>query len=282
MFTGIRITQSDNMEIFADQEDFVSKVNAGDYELKQSDDLLNIDENKTLRSLQGQLSWLCTQTRPDLSFDAFQLSTVLNRSTFSDAKQGNKVVKKMKEKEVGLKFQHLGNIEELHIEVFADASLGNIEEGIQTKSAMGYFICLTNSNLDISPLHWKSSVIDKVAEDIKTAETLALEKSIDDAIHFSNLLTEIYTGKSTTNTIPIVANTDSKSLLQSVYSTKKVKRKTMRVVVSSLQQHLQQKVVREVQHVKSSDNIADIFTKKGVATDRILTVLRSGSLYHRN
>ena len=56
----------------------------------------------------------------------------------------------MKEKKVGLKFQTLGNIEELQIEVFADATLGNIEEEIQTKSAMGYFICLTNSNLDFA------------------------------------------------------------------------------------------------------------------------------------
>ena len=121
-----------------------------------------------------------------------------------------------------------------------------------------------------------------MAEDIKTAETLALEKSIDDAIHLSNLLTEIYTGKSTENSIPIVANTDSKSLLQSIYSTKKVKRKTMRVVVSSLQQHLQQKIVKEVNHVKSADNIADVFTKNGVNTNRIVQVLKSGSLYHKN
>ena len=282
VFTGMQITQSDNMEVYVDQENFVKKVCAGEYEMNGADERLNMDENKTLRSLQGQLSWLSTQTRPDLSFDAFQLSTVLNRSTVKDAKQGNKVVKKMKEKQVGLKFKHLGNIQDLHIEVFADASLGNIEEGIQTKSAMGYFICLTNSDLEISPLHWKSSVIDKVAEDIKTAETLALEKSIDDAIHFSNLLTEIYTGKSTENSIPIVANTDSKSLLESIYSTKKVKRKTMRVVVSSIQQHLQQNIVAEVHHVKSSDNIADVFTKKGVATERIFETLKNGSLIHRN
>ena len=97
VFTGIRITQSDNMEVSADQADFSNKIGAGEYEVKSSDEILDMDENKTLRSLQGQLSWLCTQTRPDLSFDAFQLSTVLNRSTYKDAKHGNKVVKKMKE-----------------------------------------------------------------------------------------------------------------------------------------------------------------------------------------
>ena len=134
----------------------------------------------------------------------------------------------------------------------------------------------------LSPLHWKSAVIDKVAEDVKTAETLALEKAIDDAVHFSNLLTEIYTGKPTTNSIPIVANTDSKSLLQSIYSTKKVKRKTMRVVISSIQQHLQNGIVKDVHHVKSQENVADIFTKKGVDNTRIKEVLHFGNLRNRN
>ena len=126
----------------------------------------------------------------------------------------------------------------------------------------------------------RSSVIDKVAEDIKTAETLSLEKALDDAIHISNLLTEVYTGDPTTNDLPIVANVDSNSLLESIYSTKKVKRKTMRVVVSSIQQHPQNKILTEVCHVKSKDNIADVFTKTGVNPDRVLTALKSSSLIH--
>ena len=175
-------------------------------------------------------------------------------------------------------FTHLGNIEDLHIEVFADASLGNMEKDLETKSVMGYFICLANSNMDINPLHWKSRVIDKVAEDIKTAETLALETAIDDAIHLSNLLMEVYSGNVKENSIPIIVNEDSLSLVESIYSTKKVKRKTMRVVISSIQQHLKLKRISDVKHVKTEDNVADIFTKKGVSKERILNVLHSGSL----
>ena len=122
---------------------------------------------------------------------------MLNRAKLRDGKHANKVVKKEKQEKVQLKFSHLGNIEDLHLELFADASLGNVEAGLHTKSGMGYIICLANKNLDISPLQWKSCVIDKVAEDIKTAETLALEKALDDAIHISNLITEIYTGEAT-------------------------------------------------------------------------------------
>ena len=215
-----------------------------------------------------------------MSFDSFNLSTVLNRATLRDAKLTNKIVKKAKQEQVQLKFSKLGNIQDLHLELFSDASLGNVETGIHTKSGLGYFICLANDNLDMSPLHWKSSVIDKVAEDIKTAETLALEKALDDAIHISNLLTEVYTGEPRKNELPIIANIDSNSLLESIYSTKKVKRKTMRVVLSSIQQHLQNKILTEVCHVKSKDNIADVFTKTGVNPDRVLTALKNASLIH--
>ena len=127
----------------------------------------------------------------------------------------------------------------LHLEVFADAALGNAEKDLGTKSVMGYFIALSNSNMKISPLHWKSKVIEKVAEDVKTAETLALETAVDDSIHLADLIAEIYSGEEESETkIPLKVNGDSASLIESLYSTKKVKRKTMRVVISSIQQNI--------------------------------------------
>ena len=195
VYTGLNIHQGADMKITVDQKDFVEKLTANDYKTEESEKFLEKDENRMIRQSQGQLSWLSTQTRPDISFDAFNLSTLLNRAVQRDGKIANKIIKKVKQEKVELKYRRLGNIEDLHIEFFSDASLGNVEEGLQTKSGMGYFICLANKHLDISPLHWKSCVIDKVTEDIKTAETLALEKALDDAIHISNLITEIYMEK---------------------------------------------------------------------------------------
>ena len=80
---------------------------------------------------------------------------------------------------------------------------------------MGYFICLANKDLKISPPHWKLKVIEKVAKDIKTAETLALETAIDDAIHLSNMLMELYSGNPQHGSIPVVVNEDSLSLVES-------------------------------------------------------------------
>ena len=74
--------------------------------------------------------------------------------------------------------------------------------------------------------------------DIKTAETMALEIALDDAIFMSKVISELYTGDLNKNNIPIVINEDSKSLVESLNSTKKVKRKTMRLVISSIQQSM--------------------------------------------
>ena len=116
----------------------------------------------------------------------------------------------------------------------------------------------------------------------KTAETLALENAVDDALYISSMITEIYSGESRKSDIPLVVHTDSKSLLESIYSTRKVKRKTMRVVISSLQQHLKMKRIRSVEHVSSKLQVADVLTKRGVANNLILETLEKGNLQVTN
>ena len=67
------------------------------------------------------------------------------------------------------------------------------------------------------------------------------------------MITEIYTGETRQTSIPIIINEDSKGLVESIYSTKKVKKKTMRVVISSIQQYLKKGIITEVNHVQSKD-----------------------------
>ena len=177
----------------------------------------------------------------------------------------------------------MGDFKDFQIEVFADASFGNVEQENATKSVMGLVILLKGKGDSVNPLHWKSKLIDKVAEDIKSAETLALETAVDDAIHLADMINEIYNNTVESPNreemkIPLIINDDSKSLIDSLYSTKKVKRKTMRVVISSLQQHMKTGRIKNIQHVTSKQQLADIFTKKGVSSDLILDTVTSGSL----
>ena len=120
-----------------------------------------------------------------MSFDAYYLSTCLNKSSYGDAKYSVKVLQKCKNEEIQLKFSHLGPWKNLHLELYVDASLGNIDDKGMTNSMIGLFLVLCNDIVDFNPIHWKSKVIDKVCPDFKTAETMALEIALDDAIYIS-------------------------------------------------------------------------------------------------
>ena len=41
---------------------------------RNSDELLSTEESRGLKEVTGQLSWVASQTRPDLSFDALELN----------------------------------------------------------------------------------------------------------------------------------------------------------------------------------------------------------------
>ena len=166
----------------------------------------------------------------------------------------------------------------MHLDLYVYASLGNIESEGLTKSMMGFLLLLCDSKGNFSPIHWKSKIIDRVAPDIKTAETIALETALDDAIYISKMISDIYHGDIEQYNIPIVINEDSKALVESLRSTKKVKRKTMRLVISSIQQSIRDGKVSDINHVSSENQLADAFTKKGAKIETLLEVLNSGNL----
>ena len=185
---------------------------------------------------------------------------------------------KAKQENICVKYSHIGDLEDLHIELFADASLGNTEKNLESKSVMGLVVLLKGKDENVNPLNWRSKVIDKVAEDIKTAETLALETAIDESIHLADMISEIYTDDSNTTKLLIIVNADSKLLVESLYSTKKVRRKTMRVVISSIQQQMKRGRIKTIKHVNSKQQLADVMTKKGVSPDNILDIVTRGTL----
>ena len=165
------------------------------YKEQNPDNILLKEINRLIQRTTGQLNWVPTQTRPDLAFYALSLSVILNKATFRDAISSKKTAWRAKKNKVNLKFSHLGDWKKLQLEVFMDASLGNMEKDNETRSVMGLYVAISNENLDINALHWKENIIDKVAEDIKTAETLALEAAVDYSLHLADMISEIYTGE---------------------------------------------------------------------------------------
>ena len=229
-FTGLNIQQNKN-EIVIDQDDYVKSLEPISIDkASNKDEKLSMKKFKEYRRLTGQLSWASENTRPDIYFDVRELSTKNKAATFDDLKTANKVLKKAQLETVPIKFRKLGNWKELKIVAFTDASYRNVENG--TKSVGGRFIALVNKNEESSPLAWKSKTIQQVCKSVKTAETRSLEIGMEDSIYLAKTIHEIYTGKPNSGQIPIEVKIDSKTLIDSISSTKQVEEKSIRHLVA--------------------------------------------------
>ena len=105
-YTGISFHQNRNNEIIINQSQFSQNLSNFEYSKGLPDDKLNKTENHYLRRFAGQSNWLASQTRPDLAYDAFILSTCLNKATYADVKYSEKVRLKSLKENVNLKFWH--------------------------------------------------------------------------------------------------------------------------------------------------------------------------------
>ena len=88
-------------------------------------DMLTDIETKNYRTLIGQLSWMACQTRPDLSFDLCELSSVANKAKLLDMIKANKVLSKAKRNHVKLYYQPT-DISNTAIVIYNDSSSGNL------------------------------------------------------------------------------------------------------------------------------------------------------------
>ena len=87
-------------------------------EIRKTDDRtepLTKVEMKLYRKMTGILTWLANSTRPDLCYLALKMSKKNQGATISDLRDINRILKKVREKKSYVKFEHLGNADDLVI-----------------------------------------------------------------------------------------------------------------------------------------------------------------------
>ena len=142
----------------------------------------------------------------------------------------------------------------------------------------GDFVFLCNKEKECMPIHWKAKTIRKVCKSTKTAETRAAEQAVDDSIYLGRMLHEMYSGKPGQGQLPADVFVDAQSLLDSIGSTKQVEEKTVRHVIASFKQNVEDKEIRMFDWVSTKEMYADILTKSGVKPDFVLEALETGCL----
>jgi hypothetical protein len=78
--------------------------------------------------------------------------------------------------------------------------------------------------------------------------------------------------------VPIRAYTDSKSLIESLKSTKQVDEEPTRLNIARLKDHMNQNLVKEIKWVPTHLQMADPLTKAKVDTTELRKTLRTGFL----
>ena len=100
------------------------------FDVKGRSNTDNLDQDETLRGIAGQISWISSQTRPNVTFDSLELSVERNKASSGTLKRANKVVRKIKMRESEIFFPEEGELEKL--KVYSDAGFCNLPDGMSS------------------------------------------------------------------------------------------------------------------------------------------------------
>ena len=226
---------------------------------------LNEEQQEVMRSCIGKLSWLAHQTMPQHCFSLLELTTKSNWKG-SDVRALKKVARRLEPTQIV--FRDL-NWEKATLHVYADASLANLDE---YKSGSGYIIFLEDGEVR-NLVTYVCGKVKRVVKSVFAAELYSLSEGVSEAILIRHFLAEMID-----KPIEIIAWTDSRQVhdaVKTISSSPRDKKTTLEL--REIQDLVQQDNV-EVKWVSSKANPADVFTKKGVPSERLLDFLRQGRL----
>jgi len=273
VYTGMSVRSDDKLRIHLNQNQYSEELTEVHKDAEK-----DTEEKKktTLRGVVGKLLYL-NLTRPDLSFRTNILSRIPAGTNLDEKiKEARELVEEARRTPLEITYGQIGSLENLSLEVYADASFGGVEKGI--RSTEGFIILLRGDDSRCAPIAWRSRVISRVCRSVKTAETIALEDALDMAIGIGRQVVQIQTGITQDIPIPIRAYTDSNSLVESLKSTKQVDEGPTRLNIARIKDHLKQQLVTEIKWVPTHLQLADPLTKTKADATALRKVLRTGFL----
>ena len=266
-YIGIDIHQEQG-SISLEQNRYITSIKEVIVGNKPKDSPLDDQERKTYRGLVGQINWASGITRPDVSFNACQLSTVQAIPKISDIVAANKTVADLKREDLCIRYVPL-KTGSLKLIVFADASYANLSDG---GSQGGHLIFLGDEDSSAVLLAWGSKRIRRVARSTLSAETLSAVDALDTAHLIKSIVGEVFGV-----VVPVELYTDNKSLYDSICTTNLVLDKRLRVEIASLRENFENGEVK-FSWVSAEKQIADVLTKRGASKVKLFSSLRENKL----
>ena len=268
-YIGLKINNNNDAVTTIDQLEYASSVKPMVISCKRAAEKgseINEKEKTEFRSLLGQLNWIGTQTRPDILFDVDDLTGSAKTATINDVLRLNKVVSRLAGHQVRLKYPRMEDINGCHLQVFSDASFGNLTDG---GSQVGLIVFLVSSEGIRCPLYWQSRKARRVVKSTLAAETLGLIEAAEAAVFISRVISDLLNCVN----LKIQCFVDNKSLVDALHSSHRVEDKRLRIDVAVLQDMLSREEVTSVKWVNTEDQLANCLTKRGASSLRLLEVL---------
>ena len=147
--------RTEGTNIFMNQSQYIEEledVPAG------MEDSMSEDKLKAfLRQVVGKLLYL-NLSRPDLAFKVNSLAKISSSTDLKEkVKEARSLIKEIKSTQLEIKYSRLGDLNDLYLEVYADAAFGNQEQ--KTKSTEGSIIMLRGQGAKCAPISWKSKTL---------------------------------------------------------------------------------------------------------------------------
>ena len=224
---------------------------------KQSD--VSERERTNYKAAIGQLNWIASHSRPDISFEVCELSTLSKCAKVSDLFRLNKVIDSVTRDHQKILFPKMQSLDQCELECYSDASFGNLSDG---GSQGAFIIFLKDRNGKRCPILWQSRKVRRVVKSTLSAETMALLDCAEAAVYIGYIFSEV----SGCHPLQVNCFVDNKSLVDALYSTHQIEDRRLRIDMAVLRGMLESKEVRHVHWVASAQQLADCLTKRGAST----------------
>jgi len=151
--TGMAIRSNKHGRLYLNQNQYLEEMEVSQEAKDESVESLH----SILRGAVGRLLYL-NLTRPDLAFKTNNLSRVPPRTDLKQkVLEATVGMKEAKKNPLEIRYGKLGELKNLSIEIYADASFGGVDKGL--KSTEGYIILLRGEGDKCAPISWKSKLI---------------------------------------------------------------------------------------------------------------------------
>ena len=124
-YLGCEVEKQPNGDISLNQDEYIQKLDEVHIPEGRNSWTVNEAERKIIRKVVGELLWVSLMTRPDLSFEVNRLSGNILNATVKDLKDAKLLVKRAKAEPVKLNFTTIGEVDDLEIKIYTDASFNN-------------------------------------------------------------------------------------------------------------------------------------------------------------